>query len=86
MSGPDRRFAKGKLLHALVLGLLVVLAPAAPADRVFAAGPAQMQAGDLAKALDYFERALAINPNMDGVRDAIDAIGRVLAERRKRYI
>jgi tetratricopeptide (TPR) repeat protein len=228
MSVPDRSFAKGKLLHALVLGLLVVLAPAAPAaqdatavlreralsdlqsadaaarteacgvlaetggqsdlpplmaalhdsdgavrqaaeqaiwrvwsrsgdaaaDRVFAAGLAQMQAGDLkaavesfgrvirmkpefaegwnkratvhfllgenelslrdcdevikrnprhfgvlagygqihvrkgdlAKALDYFERALAINPNMDGVRDAIDAIGRILAERQKRYI
>jgi tetratricopeptide (TPR) repeat protein len=42
--------------------------------------------GDLPGALRYFERALAINPNMEGVRGAIEAIGEVLAERRKRFI
>ncbi len=52
------------------------------------AGYGQIHArkGDLAAGLDYFERALAINPNMDGVRGSIDAIGKILAERRKRYI
>ena len=42
--------------------------------------------GDLPAALRYFERALAINPNMEGVRGAIEAIGEALAERRKRFI
>jgi tetratricopeptide (TPR) repeat protein len=49
-------------------------------------GQIHVRKGDLATALDYFERALAINPNMDGVRDSIDAIGRILSEKQKRYI
>lgn len=49
-------------------------------------GQIHLRKGDLATALDYFERALAINPNMDGVRDSIDAIGKILSEKQKRYI
>lgn len=49
-------------------------------------GQIHVRKGDLATALDYFERALAINPNMDGVRGAIDAIGKILSEKQKRYI
>lgn len=49
-------------------------------------GQIHLRMGDLAKALDYFERALAINPNMDGVRESIEAIGRILAEKQKRFI
>ena len=49
-------------------------------------GQIYVRKGDLATALDYFERALAINPNMDGVRDSIDAIGKILSEKQQRYI
>jgi len=49
-------------------------------------GQIHLRKRDLPAALGYFERALAINPNMAGVRDSIDAIGRILAERRKRFI
>jgi tetratricopeptide (TPR) repeat protein len=49
-------------------------------------GQIHAQKGDLAAALDYFERALALNPNMDGVRAGIEAIRRALAEQRRRYI
>lgn len=49
-------------------------------------GQLHIRKGDLAGALDYFERALAINPNMDGVRDSIDAIGKILSEKQKRFI
>jgi tetratricopeptide (TPR) repeat protein len=49
-------------------------------------GQIHVRKGDLAGALGYFERALAINPNMPGVRDSIDAIKRVLSERQKRFI
>jgi len=49
-------------------------------------GQIYLRKGDLPRALDYFERALAINPNMDGVRDSIDAIGKILAEKQKRFI
>lgn len=49
-------------------------------------GQIHLRKGDLAKALDYFERALAVNPNMDGVRDSIEAIGKILSEKQKRFI
>jgi tetratricopeptide (TPR) repeat protein len=49
-------------------------------------GQIHLRKDDLAKALEYFERALAINPNMDGVRDSIEAIGKILAEKQKRFI
>lgn len=37
-------------------------------------------------ALDYFERALAVNPNMDGVRSTVEVLRRYLIERRSRFI
>jgi tetratricopeptide (TPR) repeat protein len=49
-------------------------------------GQIHVQKGDLPAALEYYERALAINPNMDGVRASVEAIGRALAEKRRRYI
>jgi tetratricopeptide (TPR) repeat protein len=49
-------------------------------------GQIHAQQGDLAAALDYFERALSINPNMDGVRASVEAIRRALAGQRRRYI
>jgi tetratricopeptide (TPR) repeat protein len=49
-------------------------------------GQIYLQKGDLGQSLDYFERALALNPNMDGVRASIEAIGRVLSRERRRYI
>ena len=38
------------------------------------------------RALEYARRALAVNPNLDGVRRMIDALEHVLEERRKRTI
>ena len=35
------------------------------------------------RALSYFRRALRVNPNMEGVQQAIQAIERLLSERRK---
>jgi tetratricopeptide (TPR) repeat protein len=49
-------------------------------------GQIHLRRGELDRALDYFERALAINPNMDGVRASIEAIGRALSEKRRRFI
>ena len=49
-------------------------------------GQIHLRKGDLGTALDYLERALEINPNMDGVRSSIDAIDRALTEKRRRYI
>ncbi len=39
-----------------------------------------------ARALEYFERALAVNPNMDGVRTSIDALRELLIQQRKNAI
>jgi len=36
-----------------------------------------------ARALEYFERALAVNPNMDGVRNAVDTLREQLIQKRK---
>jgi tetratricopeptide (TPR) repeat protein len=49
-------------------------------------GQIHAQQGDLSEALEYFERALAINPNMDGVRASVEAIRRALAAQRRRSI
>lgn len=49
-------------------------------------GQIYIRKGDLERALDYFERALAINPNLQGVRDTIAAIERALVERRRKFI
>ena len=42
--------------------------------------------GNLERALDYYRRALTINPNMDGVRNSIDLIEKILVERRRKFI
>jgi len=47
-------------------------------------GLISIQQGRLERALDYFERALAINPNMVGVQSNIDAIREILAKRGRR--
>ena len=49
-------------------------------------GQIYVRKGDLVTALDYFERALDINPNMEGVRASIDAIGKILSEKQQRFI
>lgn len=49
-------------------------------------GQLYLRKHDLPTALEYFERALAINPNMSGVRASIEAIERTLAQERKRFI
>jgi tetratricopeptide (TPR) repeat protein len=38
------------------------------------------------RALDYAHRALAINPNLEGMRQSVEAIEHLLEERRKRMI
>ncbi|MEQ1881101.1 MAG: hypothetical protein ABL878_09035 [Burkholderiales bacterium] len=49
-------------------------------------GQIHVRRGELETALDYFERTLAVNPNMDGVQLAINAIQRALARRDGRLI
>lgn len=38
------------------------------------------------KALEYFRRALAVNPNLEGVADAVEELQTLLAERRRNTI
>jgi tetratricopeptide (TPR) repeat protein len=45
-----------------------------------------VQRGELERALEYFERALAINPNMQGVQQSIDLIQYRLGKQGKRSI
>jgi Tfp pilus assembly protein PilF len=45
-----------------------------------------LRKGDLERAKSYFERALSINPNMEGVHATIEAIDKALVERGRRYI
>ena len=49
-------------------------------------GQIYVRKGDLERALDYFRRALTINPNMGGVRNSIELIEKVLVERRRKFI
>jgi tetratricopeptide (TPR) repeat protein len=44
-------------------------------------GLISLQRGELERALEYFEQALALNPNMPGVRANIEAIRAALARR-----
>ena len=45
-----------------------------------------LQKDDLPHAAEYFERALAVNPNLGQIRSALEEIRAVLAERRKQSI
>jgi tetratricopeptide (TPR) repeat protein len=47
-------------------------------------GQIYTQLGDYEKALDYFRRALAVNPNLDGVEFQVRVLENVLAQRRKK--
>lgn len=49
-------------------------------------GQIYLRKGDLERALNYFRRALTINPNMEGVRTSIELIEKVLVERRRKFI
>lgn len=49
-------------------------------------GQLMLRKRELDRALDYFQRALAINPNMEGVRSSVDTLQRMLSEKKKRYI
>jgi len=49
-------------------------------------GQIYLRKGDLPRALDYFERALAINPNMPGVQASIDAVRETMIKRGRRFI
>ena len=49
-------------------------------------GQIYVRKGELERALDYYRRALAINPNMNGVRNSIDLIEKILVERRRKFI
>ena len=44
------------------------------------------QLGYYDRALDYARRALAVNPNLTGMRDAVEALERLQAEKRKQSI
>ncbi len=46
-------------------------------------GMIYVQLGRPDRALEYFERALDINPNLDGVRNTADALRRLILERRR---
>lgn len=49
-------------------------------------GQIYLRKGDLPRALEYFEQALAINPNMAGVRDSIEALREILIKRGRKFI
>jgi tetratricopeptide (TPR) repeat protein len=49
-------------------------------------GQIYLRKGDLQRALDNFEHALAINPNMAGVQASIDAIREIMIKRGRRFI
>ncbi len=91
---PD--FAEGWNKRATALYLAGDLdASAADCDEVLKRNPSHfgalsgyglisLQRGQLEHALGYFEQALALNPNMPGVRANIEAIRAVLARRGRR--
>jgi len=49
-------------------------------------GQIYLRKGDLDRALDYFEQAIAINPNMEGVRVSIEAVREIMVRRGRRFI
>lgn len=49
-------------------------------------GQIYLRKGELQRAVDYFEQALAINPNMGGVQASIDAIREIMVKRGRRFI
>jgi tetratricopeptide (TPR) repeat protein len=49
-------------------------------------GQIYLQLEEPESALKYFRRALAINPNLDGVQDLVEQLERLMAERLKRSI
>jgi len=49
-------------------------------------GQIYVRKGDLERALDYYRRALTVNPNMEGVRNSIVLIEKILVERRPKLI
>jgi tetratricopeptide (TPR) repeat protein len=49
-------------------------------------GQIYLRKGDLERALGYFRRALTINPNMEGVRNSIELIDKLLGEHRRKFI
>ncbi len=49
-------------------------------------GQIYLRKGDLQRALNYFEQALAINPNMAGVQASIDAVREIMVRRGRRFI
>jgi len=49
-------------------------------------GQIYLRKGELERALDYFEQALAINPNMPGVQASIDALREIMVKRGRRFI
>lgn len=49
-------------------------------------GQLYVRKGELGRALDYFRRALAVNPNMEGVRNSIELIEKAQVERRRKFI
>jgi tetratricopeptide (TPR) repeat protein len=46
-------------------------------------GMIHLQLGNPERALEYFERALAINPNLDSVRAAVEELRQLMIERRR---
>lgn len=49
-------------------------------------GMIYVQLDQPARALEYFERALAVNPNMDGVRNAVENLRELLIKQKKNAI
>jgi tetratricopeptide (TPR) repeat protein len=49
-------------------------------------GMIHLKLGNPARALEYFERALAVNPNLSQVQDNVEALRQLLIERRKNAI
>ena len=49
-------------------------------------GMIYVQLDQPARALEYFERALAVNPNMDGVRDTVETLKELLLQQRQNAI
>ena len=49
-------------------------------------GQIYLRKGELQRALDYFEQAIAINPNMTGVQASIDALRELMVKRGRRFI